>query len=123
MNSNGQLLLYDALLAFLLIFVFLAAVIFVIGGMDDVFIDSNEALDDLELLSSVNVHGSDVLSALAAGDVEAGRVVLDVLSGRSFVLRDVSSGRVLLEGGSGGATVVSARKIVGGREFELILFS
>lgn len=123
MNSNGQLLLYDALLAFLLIFVFLAAVIFVIGGMDDVFIDSNEALDDLELLSSVNVHGNDVLSALAAGDVEAGRVVLDVLSGRSFVLRDVSSGRVLLEGGSGGATVVSARKIVGGREFELILFS
>lgn len=123
MNSNGQLLLYDALLAFLLIFVFLAAVIFVIGGMDDVFIDSNEALDDLELLSSVNVHGSDVLSALADGDVEAGRVVLDVLSGRSFVLRDVSSGRVLLEGGSGGATVVSARKIVGGREFELILFS
>lgn len=123
MNSNGQLLLYDALLAFLLIFVFLAAVIFVIGGMDDVFIDSNEALDDLELLSSLNVHGSDVLSALADGDVEAGRVVLDVLSGRSFVLRDVSSGRVLLEGGSGGATVVSARKIVGGREFELILFS
>ena len=123
MNSNGQLLLYDALLAFLLIFVFLAAVIFVLGGMDDVFIDSNEALDDLELLSSVNVHGSDVLSALADGDVEAGRVVLDVLSGRSFVLRDVSSGRVLLEGGSGGATVVSARKIVGGREFELILIS
>lgn len=122
MDSNGQFLLYDAVLAFFVLFVVLAAVIFVLESGDDVFLESNEALDELEFLSSINIHGQNLLLALAYGDADAGRLVRDVLSGRSFVLRDVTSGKVLAENVSVGGTVVSARKIVGGQEFELVLF-
>ena len=122
MNSGGQFLLYDAILAFLILFVVLLGVVFVLEGEDDSSMESNPALDRLLLLSSIDFHGENLLSAL--GDDSAARdVVRDVLSGESFVLRDLTSGIVLVNGKSGGyVNAFSARKIVGGHEYELTLY-
>ena len=122
MNSGGQFLLYDAILAFLILFVVLLGVVFVLEGEDDSSVESNPALDRLLLLSSIDFHGENLLSAL--GDDSAARdVVRDVLSGESFVLRDLTSGNVLVNGKSEGyVNAFSARKIVGGHEYELTLY-
>ena len=122
MNSGGQFLLYDAILAFLILFVVLLGVVFVLEGEDDSSMESNPALDRLLLLSSIDFHGENLLSAL--GDDSAARdVVRDVLSGESFVLRDLTSGNVLVNGKSEGyVNAFSARKIVGGHEYELTLY-
>ena len=122
MNSGGQFLLYDAILAFLILFVVLLGVVFVLEGEDDSSVESNPALDRLLLLSSIDFHGENLLSAL--GDDSAARdVVRDVLSEESFVLRDLTSGNVLVNGKSEGyVNAFSARKIVGGHEYELTLY-
>lgn len=122
MNSGGQFLLYDAILAFLILFVVLLGVVFVLEGEDDSSMESNPALDRLLLLSSIDFHGENLLSAL--GDDSAARdVVRDVLSEESFVLRDLTSGNVLVNGKSEGyVNAFSARKIVGGHEYELTLY-
>ena len=122
MNSGGQFLLYDAILAFLILFVVLLGVVFVLEGEDDSSMESNPALERLLLLSSIDFHGENLLSAL--GDDSAARdVVRDVLSEESFVLRDLTSGNVLVNGKSGGyVNASSARKIVGGHEYELTLY-
>lgn len=122
MNSSGQFLLYDAILAFLILFVVLLGVVFVLEGEDDSSMESNPALERLLLLSSIDFHGENLLSALG-DDSTARDVVRDVLSEESFVLRDLTSGNILLNEKSGGyVNAFSARKIVGGHEYELTLY-
>ena len=74
MNSGGQFLLYDAILAFLILFVVLLGVVFVLEGEDDSSMESNPALERLLLLSSIDFHGENLLSAL--GDDSAARDVV-----------------------------------------------
>ena len=123
MNSNGQFLLYDALLAFLILFVVLGCVVFVVGQEDDTSLDSNPALDRLALLSSVSLHDVNLLVACSNGDSTARDVVCDVLMEDSFVLKDLTLNRVLVNRSSGNhADAFSARKVVGGHEYELTLY-
>lgn len=123
MNSYGQFLLYDALLAFLILFIVLAGVVFVLGQEDDTSVDSNPALDRLNLLASIDIHDMDLLVACSDGDLTARDVVYDVLSGDYFVLRDLTLNKVLVTKKSGDYDdAFSARKLVGGHEYELTLY-
>ena len=123
MNSNGQFLLFDALLAFLILFVVLAGVVFVLGQEDDTLPDSNAALDRLSMLSSISLHDTNLLTALDNNDSAARDVVYDVMADDSFVIRDLTLDKVLVYKRSGGyVDVFSARKVVGGHEYELMLY-
>ncbi len=123
MDSYGQFLLYDALLAFIILFIVLAGVVFVLEGEDDSSIESNPALDGLTLLSSISIHDTNLLLACSNDDLTARDVVCDVLEEDSFVLRDLTLNRVLVNKKSGDyAEVFSARKVVENHEYELTLY-
>lgn len=123
MNSNGQFLLYDALLAFLILFVVLACVVFVVGEEDDTSLDSNPALDRLALLASVRLHDMNLLVACSKGDSTACEFVCDVLMEDSFVLKDLTLNKILVNKRGGDyVDAFSARKVVEGHEYELTLY-
>lgn len=123
MNSNGQFLLYDALLAFLILFIVLVGVAFVLNQEDDTSLDSNVALDRLSLLSSISLHDMNLLLALSENDLAAYDVVCDVLSDDSFVLKDLTLNKVLVNKKRGDyVDAFCARKVVGGHEYELTLY-
>lgn len=122
MENNGQFLLYDAILALIILFVFMAGILIVLSTTDNTMPDSNEALDKLTLLCEVQIHSDSLLTALRADDDKARTIVLETLGDDSFTLKDLTEKRVLLEKNQGGTLTSSARKIVGGHEFELILY-
>ena len=122
MENNGQFLLYDALLTLVIVLIFLAGILMVLSTMDNTLEDSNEALDRLSLLAGMEIHSNNLLLELSWDDEEARALVLEVLSDDSFTLKDLTNNRLLLEKNPHGTRNVSARKIVGGHEFELILY-
>lgn len=123
MNSYGQFLLYDALLAFLILLVVLVGMAFVLSTEDDALPDSNVALDRLILLSSIDVHDTNLLLSLSANDSSARSVVCDVLAEDSFVIRDLTLNKTLINKKSGDyVDVFSARKVIGGHEYELMIY-
>lgn len=122
MENNGQFLLYDAILALIILFVFMAGILIVLSTTDNTMPDSNEALDKLTLLCEVQIHSDSLLTALRVDDDKARTIVLETLGDDSFTLKDLTEKRVLLEKNQGGTLKSSARKIVGGHEFELILY-
>ncbi len=123
MNNKGQFLLYDALLAFLIVFVVLTTVILVLNQQEDTAYESNIASDKLSLLSSIRIHDTNLLIASTNNDSTARDIVCNILSDESFVLSDLTSDKVLINKKIGNyKNVVSYKKIVGGHEFELKIF-
>lgn len=123
MNDCGQFLLYDALLACFFVLIVVLAMLFVVGQGVFVYSDVDVAGDSLDLLSGMSVHGVPLLSALSVSDESAVSAACDVLSGRSFVLRDLSLNRTLLYDLSGDFdNEFSSRRVVGGHVYELTVF-
>lgn len=120
MENNAQIV-YDGIFALFILLIFLTGLFFIPFG--DIYgdSDSNVALERLELLSSLDFGDTSILLALG-NDSAAEDVVMDVLADESFVLRDLTLDRVLVERNSGGHGAVTARKTVGGHEFELTVF-
>ena len=81
MNSKGQFLLYDILLAVFILFIVLIAVCSVPGQQDDYGIDYSEPGDTLNLLASMKVHDEVLLFALSEDDNDAASMVEGLIDG------------------------------------------
>lgn len=123
MNSKGQFLLYDILLAVFLLFIVMTCVSYVLGQEDDYGSDYSKPYDALNLLSSMSVHDENLLVALSEGDEMAVITASEVLDDTPHTLRDLSMNRTLSTlRASSYRDVLSARRIVEGHEYELTFY-
>ena len=123
MNSNGQFLIYDALLALLILLVVCIGVMYVVN--QDVFVGDVSVSDDLlSLLSGTDVYGKSLLLSLSEGDGESVGLASDILLGYNYSLNDLSLNKTLLENVSGGYhSCCSSKRVVKGHFYELIVYS
>ena len=122
MNSKGQFLLYDILLAVFILFIVLIAVCSVPGQQDDYGIDYSEPGDTLNLLASMKVHDEVLLFALSEDDNDAASMVEGLIDG-GYTLKDLTLHRTLsTRRVSSYHDVISARRVVEGHEYELSFY-
>jgi hypothetical protein len=122
MNNNGQFLLYDAFLAFILILLVLIAMLYVFNQEEDNFPNYTKASDTLDFLSSITVNDMNLLVALSNNNLEAKRIVEDTLNGENYLLKDLTENKTL-SGNRSQSDAICSRKIVDGHEYELLLYS
>ena len=122
MNSKGQFLLYDILLAVFILFIVLIAVYSVLGQEEDYGIDYSEPGDTLNLLASMKVHDEVLLLALSEGDVDAATIVSGVIDG-GYTLKDLTLNKTLsTRRVSSYHDVITARRVIDGHEYELSVY-
>lgn len=123
MNNHGQFLIYDALLALLILLIFCIGVVYVVN-QDLVVGDVSSSDNLLDLLSGTDVYGKSLLLSLSDGDEGSVGLANDILMGYDFSLRDLTLNRTLLENVSGNyRTCISSKKVVNGHFYELRVYS
>ena len=80
MNENGQLLLYDALISILIIFIVIIAMFYVLNQEDEYSHNNNEAMDILNLLSSYSFNDKNILIKIEENDSTSKEIAEDILS-------------------------------------------
>lgn len=122
MNEQGHVILYDALMALILIFIILICTIYVLNQDSDVIMDNN-VNDKLDLLASTHIHGEKLLVLFSYDDSTAKQIVSEIFSNECYSLKDLTTNMSISSNSSKNyKSAVSSRKIVGGHEYELILF-
>ncbi len=123
MNENGQILLFDAIMALIILFVVLAAIVYVTGQEDDYVSDYDSAQEALDLLASTRIGNESLLLALSDGDATAKNVTRTVLSDYRYHLKDNTIGKTLAyEYADSYHRVISSVRVVDNHEYQLYLY-
>lgn len=123
MNENGQILLFDAIMALIILFIVLASIVYVTGQEDDYVSDYDSAQEALDLLASTRIGNESLLLALSDGDVTAKNVTRTVLSDYKYHLKDNTIGKTLAyEYADSYHRVISSVRVVDNHEYQLNLY-
>lgn len=123
MNENGQILLFDAIMALIILFIVLAAIVYVTSQEDDYVSDYDSAQEALDLLASTRIGNESLLSALSDGDDTAQNVTRTVLSDYKYHLKDNTIGKTLAyEYADSYHRVISSVRVVDNHEYQLNLY-
>lgn len=123
MNEKGQLLLVDAILSIILLFIVIAAILYVVGDEEDTFNDYSIAQENINLLARMNVHGENLLLALSDGDSTANATAGQVLSPYSYTLKDLTLNKTVSQVyAEKYRDVFRARKVLENHEYELAIY-
>ncbi len=123
MNENGQLLLYDALISILIIFIVIISMFYVLNQEDEYSHNNNEAMDILNLLSSYSFNDKNILIKIEENDSTSKEIAEDILSNKNYVLYDLTINQTILTNHSGNyKNRISAKKVIGEHEFRLTLY-
>jgi len=123
MNENGQILLFDAIMALIILFIVLAAIVYVTGQEDDYVSDYDSAQEALDLLASTRIANESLLQALSDGDLTAKNVTRKVLSEYNYCLEDKTTGETLVnQTADSYHRVISSVRVVDNHEYRLYLY-
>lgn len=123
MNENGQILLFDVIMALIILFIVLAAIVYVTSQEDDYVSDYDSAQEALDLLVSTKIGNESLLSALSDGDATAKNVTRTVLSDYKYYLKDNTIGETLVNETAGSYhRVISSVRVVDNHEYQLYLY-
>ena len=123
MNENGQILLFDAIMALIILFIVWVAIVYVTGQEDDYVSDYDSAQEALDLLASTRIGNESLLQALSDGDLTAKNVTRKVLSEYNYCLEDKTTGETLVnQTADSYYRVISSVRVVDNHEYRLYLY-
>lgn len=137
MNEKGQFLLYDMILALIIIFIILVSCAYIMEGQYSVFETEDNYKNPnemLNILDSTLCGDKSILYALSEAEDTDNQVLknkslsmaLEILSsgdGYEYTLKDVTTQTILLGDASDKKRVYTSRKIVNNHIYELSYYS
>ena len=98
---------------------------FYILNQEDTFIlNDNEALDNLNLISSYTIYDENILLKIENNDSNSKEIINQILSGKDYELDDITNNQTILSKHTNDyKNSISAKKVIGEHEFRLTLYS
>ena len=120
MNNQGQFLLYDALLALILVTI-IASTIVLITGYTPEYTDYTSTSQALNTLSDINYSQQNILQAWTNGNNETITTINQVLRDE-YQLKDLTNNKTLKKKTTNKNKTITSQKIIEEHKYELTYY-
>ena len=120
MNNKGQFLLYDALLALIIVTMLMTTIILITGYTPE-YTDYKSTTQALNTLSATNYSQENILKSWSNGNNETINTINQVLQDE-YQLKDLSNNKTLTKKKSNKNNSITSQKIIEGHKYELTYY-
>lgn len=120
MNNKGQFLLYDALLALILVTILFSTIILITGYTPE-YVDYTSTSQALNTLSDTNYSQENILKSWSNGNNETITTINQVLQDE-YQLKDLTNNKTLTKKKSNKNKTITSQKIIEGHKYELTYY-